>query len=207
MRPFPLTLSREHAPHATEHAPHCTNRFGECYKRADGADYRGAVNHTASGTLCSTWERHAQLDHHKPRSDSSLGGHNRCRNPRTRNGKPRERPWCWVDGVDFEWGYCTVANASERECNRWQEPASALEVALEHAWRASIELIASLSSTGALLVFFIVGCIVCCLFRRQRQRYCELESEFKRVRAQHLADTISPLDRVSSTKEEGGEGL
>jgi hypothetical protein len=200
---------------ATDHlrGGDCDHGFGECYKRADGTDYRGAVDHTADGRLCSTWERHwerhAQLvGSYKLKYDSSLGGHNRCRNPRVRDGKPRERPWCWVDqGEEFEWGYCAVANASERDCNQWQEPASALEVALNQAWRASIALIASLSSTGALLVMLVVGCVVCCLFGRQRQRYRELESEVKRMRAQHLADTITSLDRVSTSKEEGDEGL
>lgn len=80
-------------------------------------------------------------------------------------------------------------------------------MALEQAWRASVALIATLSSTGALLVILVVGCIVGCLFRRQRQRYRELESEFERARALHLTDTISSLDRVSTSKEEEDERL
>ena len=80
-------------------------------------------------------------------------------------------------------------------------------MALEQAWRASVALIATLSSTGALLVILVVGCIVGCLFRRQRQRYRELESEFERARARHLTDTISSLDRVSTSKEKEDERL
>ena len=111
----------------------------------------------------------------------------------------------------FEWGYCAVVNASEGECNQWHEPATALEAALEKVWRASVALIAALGSTGVLLVILAVCCIVFCLFRRQRLRYLELESEFKRERARHLADTISldRVDHVSSSREEveGNESL
>lgn len=56
-------------------------------------------------------------------------------------------------------------------------------------------------------MMLVVGCVVCCLFGRQRQRYRELDSEIKRMRAQHLTDTITSLDRVSTSKEVGDEGL
>ena len=156
------------------------------------------------------WEQHALLVG-KPSHDSSLGGHNRCRNPRMRNGQSRDRPWCWTraegNSKDAGWGYCKVGDPAEDtmlggSCNRWQQPATALEIALEKAWRASVALVAALSSSGVLLVGLVAFCIVGCMFRRQRQTYRELESEFARARARHLTDTISSLDRVSTTKQD-----
>jgi len=82
-----------------------------------------------------------------------------------------------------------------------------LGVGVEEAWHASVALIAHCRVPGALLVMLVVGCVVCCLFGRQRQRYRELDSEIKRMRAQHLTDTITSLDRVSTSKEVGDEGL
>ena len=93
--------------------------------------------------------------------------------------------------ADAGWGYCAVGNVSEYTCNRWGEQASTFEAAVVKAWRASIALIAALSSSGALFFFLSIAAVACCLYHRQRRRYRELEAEFTRARARHLADSIS----------------
>ncbi len=170
----------------------CDHGYGECFERPDGADYKGGVDRTEDGTPCMVWDAHGD----KQSFDSSLGGHSRCRNPRTpRGGRPRQRPWCWKRGApgepDAGWGYCAVGNASAYTCNDFGEQASTFEAAIVKAWRASVALIAALSSSGALLLLLAVAVAACCLWRRQRRRYIELEAEFARARARHLADTIS----------------
>lgn len=94
----------------------CFADFGECYRRADGSDYRGAVSETWGGISCQLWSHqfpHTHTKTHINFPDAGLGGHNRCRNP-----DADRAPWCYTVDADTEWDYCNVSAPSTGLCNR-----------------------------------------------------------------------------------------
>ncbi len=98
----------------------CAHNATECYKFADGRDYRGHVSVTESGVACNDWSSDSRYEVHHY-ANSGLGGHNSCRNPataqpnRTTRGYS-ERPWCLTNSSTVGWGYCDVGAPSQEDC-------------------------------------------------------------------------------------------
>ena len=62
----------------------CFHDNTECYRRSDGADYRGTISKTMRGVRCQRWSDQAPQAHtvtHATYPRAGLGGHNYCRNP------------------------------------------------------------------------------------------------------------------------------
>ncbi|XP_070542993.1 zinc metalloproteinase nas-12-like isoform X2 [Ptychodera flava] len=82
--------------------PPATNSHMECYRKADGKDYRGTVSVTEDGEPCIKWADVEWM------LSENFGGsyHNHCRNPN------RDRkPWCFT----ASWfGYCDVGKPSKK---------------------------------------------------------------------------------------------
>ena len=94
--------------------------IGECYTRADGADYRGLVQKTIpseghpDGLTCQKWSHQYPQTHtrsHANFPDSGLGGHSACRNP---DGDVRA--WCFTTDAEVRWDYCDVGKP-QPTCN------------------------------------------------------------------------------------------
>ena len=82
----------------------------ECYSEADGSDYRGTVQHTASGRRCQMWSRqtpHTHLFAGQEHLVAGLGPHSYCRNP---DGSPGGA-WCYTLDLMQRWEYCDVGAA------------------------------------------------------------------------------------------------
>ena len=72
----------------------CFHDNTECYRRSDGADYRGTISKTRGGVRCQRWSDQAPQAHtvtHAAYPRAGLGGHNYCRNP---DGEAR--PYCYT---------------------------------------------------------------------------------------------------------------
>ena len=72
----------------------CFHDNTECYRRSDGADYRGTISKTRGGVRCQRWSDQAPQAHtvtHAAYPRAGLGGHNYCRNP---DGE--QRPYCYT---------------------------------------------------------------------------------------------------------------
>uniref|UniRef100_A0A674J2G0 Kringle-containing protein marking the eye and the nose n=1 Tax=Terrapene triunguis TaxID=2587831 RepID=A0A674J2G0_9SAUR len=82
----------------------------ECFM-VNGADYRGAQNHTSPdgrGQPCLYWnqtQKHAYNTAKYPNGEWGLGSHNACRNP---DGDVQ--PWCYVLETEegIYWKYCDI---------------------------------------------------------------------------------------------------
>uniref|UniRef100_A0A8C0GFL3 Kringle-containing protein marking the eye and the nose n=1 Tax=Chelonoidis abingdonii TaxID=106734 RepID=A0A8C0GFL3_CHEAB len=82
----------------------------ECFT-VNGADYRGAQNHTSPdgrGQPCLYWnqtQKHAYNTAKYPNGEWGLGSHNACRNP---DGDVQ--PWCYVLETEegIYWKYCDI---------------------------------------------------------------------------------------------------
>lgn len=82
----------------------------ECFT-VNGADYRGAQNHTSpngGGQPCLYWnqtQKHAYNTAKYPNGEWGLGSHNACRNP---DGDVQ--PWCYVLETEegIYWKYCDI---------------------------------------------------------------------------------------------------
>ena len=88
--------------------------IGECYTRADGADYRGLVQKTTGGLTCQKWSHqwpHTHVRTHANYPGAGLGGHSACRNP---DGDAR--PWCFTMDETVRWDYCDVGKP-QPTCN------------------------------------------------------------------------------------------
>ena len=89
----------------------------ECFAQADGSDYRGSVNTTASGKTCAAWtaqspHAHATYDTPETTPGKGLGSHNYCRNPDN-----SLRPWCYTTDPSTRREFCDVGSANE-PCTR-----------------------------------------------------------------------------------------
>jgi len=92
----------------------CFHSHDECYRRSDGADYRGTVSTTATGMECQMWSEQTPNQHTKTHANyprSGLGGHNFCRNP---DGEPK--PWCYTMDPEGRWDLCDVGEPSTSPC-------------------------------------------------------------------------------------------
>lgn len=93
----------------------CTHGHDECYERADGADYRGALNVTASGRACQRWSAQFPQQHfftHARYPGAGLGAHSACRNP----GGVNEGVWCYTMEPGHRWELCALPLPAERGC-------------------------------------------------------------------------------------------
>ena len=105
--------------HAKCNVPSCKHDgadcfFGhhECYTRADGWDYRGAVSHTVSGKECQRWSSNAPQLHYITQQsfpNSGVGGHNFCRNA----DHSETTPWCYTTDPTTRYEACDVGEAQE----------------------------------------------------------------------------------------------
>ncbi len=67
------------------------NAADELYCEADGSDYRGSINQTASGKICDDWSKHHQITEYTS-TKYGIHNHNFCRNPK----KSRNNAWCYT---------------------------------------------------------------------------------------------------------------
>jgi hypothetical protein len=89
----------------THAASHCKDRT-EAYYLANGEDYRGHVNVTASGLTCQKWSVKFPNAHEIALDPArGIGDHNYCRNP---NGL--ERPGCFTTQPGGGYQFCDVGD-------------------------------------------------------------------------------------------------
>jgi len=92
----------------------CFHDNTECYKRSDGADYRGTVSRTTGGVRCQMWSDQTPQAHvvtHAAYPRAGLGGHNYCR-----NADGESRPYCYTVDENLRWDYCDVPEPSTEPC-------------------------------------------------------------------------------------------
>ncbi|XP_070533379.1 uncharacterized protein [Ptychodera flava] len=84
----------------------------ECYKEADGSDYRGLCHHTSYGSVCQNWAKQTPHSHSfftgEEVIDNGIGNHSYCRNPDGAN-----RPWCYTTKKDTRVEYCDMTTPME----------------------------------------------------------------------------------------------
>ncbi|XP_006820226.1 uncharacterized protein LOC102804294 [Saccoglossus kowalevskii] len=87
--------------------------YDECYRNANGEDYRGTVSVTVSGNTCLNWMNDSLASYpFNPTyfPNSGLGDHNHCRNP---NPSVYDAVFCFSSGVEHTIELCDIGNPNE----------------------------------------------------------------------------------------------
>ncbi|XP_053711943.1 neurotrypsin [Synchiropus splendidus] len=104
--------------------------FDDCVQsRGRDGFYRGAIDVTESGALCTNWTETAGFVERYP--GKGIGEHNRCRNP-----DGRIRPWCFFRNHKgrVDWGYCDCKQGSVRLQGGRSKLDGRLEIYLGGEW-------------------------------------------------------------------------
>lgn len=86
-------------------------RTSDCYN-GNGADYRGFVSRTVTGTPCAKWDHSASRLNSRTNPNAGLGDHNYCRNPDADN-----KPWCWTHPYDQVFAFCDIRKCGAQPTN------------------------------------------------------------------------------------------